>query len=789
LQPEYHPELRVEGPEADRLRKIYCGAIGVEFMHIPDPDRRDWVRNQIEREPDAVDQNLVLAQLIQTDLLEETLQTRYLGNKRFSIKGVDALVPLLLEILEKAAGYEVRRAILAMSHRGRINVVANVVGRPLAEVFAGFEDVDPKSTLGGGDVKYHLGATGSYEASDGYKVPIHLVSNPSHLEAVVPVALGRAKARQTRMGEEGPNRVLPVIMHGDAAFAGQGILAEVLNLAYLTGFDVGGTVHVVVNNLIGFTAVPEELHSSRFASDVAKRLPIPVFHVNAEDLDAVIRIARIATDYRYVFQSDVVIDLIGFRQYGHSEVDDPTITQPLLYKKIQGRQKLWESFAEKIGVDRSQIDQQINHYRSQYDEAIEQAKKMVARPLMRELPSYWDGFKGGRYNPGFEVVTGLSRQELERLSGLLTSYPPDFVIHPKVAKLLQQRSEMGKGERKVDFGMAEALAFASVLEEGCPIRLTGQDSKRGTFSHRHSALVDFESGEEYVPLQHLSPRQGRFECYDSMLSEAAALGFEYGYSRDYPDALVLWEAQFGDFANGAQIIIDQFITAAEDKWDLLSGLVMLLPHGYEGQGPEHSSARIERYLQLAARENTQVVQPSTAAQYFHLIRRQALWKWRKPLIVFTPKSMLRSPSAVSDLEEFTSPQFSRVIGDPDVVDAERVFVCSGKVGHDLRKARSLRGEKRVAIVFLEQLYPFPENELREELNRHPNASEIVWVQEEPTNMGALTFVFPRLQRLARGRSIRSVKRSATGTPATGSAKAHQVEQQTLMALAFARIQT
>ena len=784
LKSDPHPELAGFGEEANQLRKFYCDSIGAEFMHIPDLQRREWLQERLEDHPPEIDRVETLNLLIRTDLFEQVLHTRYLGNKRFSISGVDALIPLLREMLESGAGRETKRVILAMSHRGRLNVVVHVVGRSLAEVFAGFEDVDPRSTLGGGDVKYHLGATGRFESRTGVEVSIHLVSNPSHLEAVDPVALGRAKAWQTRLGGE---PVLPIIMHGDAAFAGQGILAETLNLADLKGFSVGGTIHVIVNNLIGFTAVPKDLHSSRFASDVAKRLPIPVLHVNAEDPDAVVRVARLAVDYRSTFSSDVVIDLIGYRRFGHSEIDDPTITQPVLYKKINSRPPLWESYAETIGMDLNEVKSQAAEIRAKMDLAVDEAKAMVRRPVLREIPSYWDGFKGGRYRTEYEVKTGLPKAELKRLSQRLVAVPEGFSVHKKVQNLLSQRADMGSGERPVDFGMAEALAFASLVKAGWHVRLTGQDSKRGTFNQRHSVLVDFETGDEYVPLQHVDEEQGEFEVYDSMLSEAAVLGFEYGFSRDYPESLTLWEAQFGDFANGAQIIIDQFITAAEDKWDLLSGLVVLLPHGYEGQGPEHSSARIERFLQLAARDNIQIAQPSTAAQYFHLLRRQALRKWRKPLFVFTPKSMLRHPDALSSLESFSDEDFQTVRPELEVDGAQRLILCTGKIGHEIRKERARRDDISTAIVFLEQLYPFPEEELLEELERHPSAREVVWVQEEPANMGALFFVLPKIQRLAPGRMVRSVKRSAHGTPATGSTKAHQVEQKTLLALAFAKI--
>jgi len=576
-------------------------------------------------------------------------------------------------------------------------------------------------------------------------------------------------------------------VHGDAAFAGQGILAETLNLSHLPGYEVGGTVHVIANNLIGFTTEPASLHSSRFATDVAKRLPIPIFHVNGEDARAVLRVATMAVDYRYTFGDDVVVDLIGYRRHGHSEVDDPTITQPLLYRKIAQHPPLWKVYARQLGIAEAEGEALASEVRGRLDAEQKRAGEIDKKPTLRTLPSYWGPFRGGPWRPEYEVPTGVPAEELARLAERLTTPPPGFHVHDKIGKLLEQRAEMGRGKRPVDYGMAEALAFATLLEGDVPIRLAGQDSRRGTFNQRHAVLIDVETGQEYVPLCHVRherPGQPRFEIYDSMLSEAAVLGFEYGYSRDYPETLVAWEAQFGDFANGAQVIIDQFITAGEDKWGLLSGLVMLLPHGYEGQGPEHSSARMERYLQLAAEDNIQVVQPSTAAQYFHLMRRQALRPWRKPLIVFTPKSMLRHKESSSPIGEFSRERFLNVVPDPVVAEgAERVVLCTGKIGHELRQERERRKERVTAVVFLDQLYPFPEAELAAELARHPAVRDVVWVQEEPANMGALFFVLPHVQRIA-GRPVRTLKRSASGSPATGSAKAHGMEQKTLISLAF-----
>ena len=782
LRPEHPPELQIDGELAREARRLYCGTVGVEFMHIADSERRRWIQERMEGPQPDVDQEAALDQLIRAELFEQVLQQRYLGTKRFSLEGVTALIPLVDEILEVAAQQGTVELVMGMSHRGRLNVIVQVARRAPEELFARFEDVDPRSVLGGGDVKYHMGATGEYVTRNGAKVHIHLVSNPSHLEAVDPVTVGRTRAKQDRAGESGPQKYLPLLVHGDNAFAGQGIVAETLNYADLPGYTVGGTIHVIANNLIGFTTLPRESHSSRFAAQAARRQAIPIFHVNGEDVDAVLRVGRMAAEYRYTFSSDVVIDLIGYRRHGHSEVDDPTITQPLRYKAIKEHPPLWEIYAEDVGAE--DVQAKVQAIRAELESAQERSGSITKAPTLRELPSYWDNYTGGRYRKEYERDTGLSLDELHELTQRLTTYPENFHIHPKVKKLLEQRAEMGNGKRAVDYGMAEALAFASLVKAGTPVRFSGQDSRRGTFNQRHALLLDIENEQEYVPLQNISANQARCEIYNSTLSEAGVLGFEYGYSRDYPEALVLWEAQFGDFANVAQAVIDQFVSAGEDKWNLLSGVVMLLPHGYEGQGPEHSSARIERFLQLAARDNFQICQPSNAGQYFHLLRRQATSHWRKPLVVFTPKSMLRHPDASSLIEDFTQPHFLTVIPDTEVEDAQRVLLCSGKIGHELRGERKRRKDNSTAIVFLDQLYPFPELELGAELKRHSSARDIVWVQEEPANMGALFYMLPRLRNIAGERAVLSVKRSASASPATGSAKAHEMEQRTLLSLAF-----
>jgi 2-oxoglutarate dehydrogenase E1 component len=787
LRPRHTPELEHEGEYAREARAIYSSTIGVEVNHIYSPGRRRWIFEQMESPSQGFDvtedvQQRILDLLIRADIFEQVMQQRYLGSKRFSLEGVTALIPLVDEVLDTGAQRGAIELVMGMSHRGRLNVIAHVARRPPQEIFAGFEDVDPRSVLGSGDVKYHMGATGEYQTRSGSKVHIHLVSNPSHLEAVDPVTVGRTRAKQDRTGEGGREKYLPLLVHGDAAFAGQGVLAETMNYADLPGYTVGGTIHVVVNNLLGFTTSYSEEHSTRFAACIARRQSIPIFHVNGEDVDAVVRVARLATEYRYKFGTDVVIDLIGYRRHGHSEVDDPTITQPLLYKKIKEHPPLWEIYADDIGA--TDAHARAAALRAEFEAAQKQAGSIKHKPLMRELPKYWDKYFGGLYRPEYEVETGLSPEELSELTTRLTTYPDSFHIHPKVKKLLEQRAEMGAGKRPVDYGMAETLAFASLVKTGIHVRMSGQDTRRGTFNQRHSVLIDSENENEFVPLENIAPDQARCEIYNSTLSEAGVLGFEYGYSRDYPESLVLWEAQFGDFVNVAQAIIDQFISAGEAKWNLLSGLVMLLPHGYEGQGPEHSSARIERFIQLAAKHNIQIAQPSNAAQYFHLLRRQALRHWRKPLVVFTPKSMLRHPDASSPIEDFTHKNFLNVIPDTEVAEADRILICTGKIGHELQAERKKRKDTSTAIIFLEQLYPFPEQELVAELARHGSQGDIVWVQEEPANMGALFNMLTRLKRIAGDRPVLSVKRSSSPSPATGSAKAHEVEQKTLLTLAF-----
>jgi 2-oxoglutarate dehydrogenase E1 component len=783
LPPEPFPVTSVpEGDIAAEARGFYCGNFAIEFMHIPSLEQRQWLQDQIERPAPKPDQAHVLTQLIRADLFEQTIQQRYLGTKRFSLEGLTVLIPFLDQVLATTSAAGVTRSIIAMAHRGRLNVMTNTIGRSPAEIFSRFEDVDPRSVLGGGDVKYHIGATGEYTSPTGQVVALHLASNPSHLEAVNPVVMGRARAWQIRMGEEGKQQILPIILHGDAAFAGQGITAESLNFASLAGYSIGGTMHIITNNLLGFTANPEESNSTRFATDLAKRLPIPIFHVNGEDPETAMRIAAIASEYRQRFHSDVVVDLIGYRRYGHNEADDPTVTQPRRYAAIKQRPFLYQLYAKSIGVDPTDETKALQEkFLADQTTATKTSRKIK----LSKLPDYWKPYHGGELSEAdAKLTTGISAERVLELSRLSNGYPAGFHIHPKVQKLYEQRVEMGEGKRLFDYGAAELLAYASLLTDGTPVRLAGQDSQRGTFNQRHSVLVDMETEVRYTPLDHMTDKQARFEVHNSLLSEAAALGFEYGYARDYPEALVLWEAQFGDFVNGAQSIIDQFIAAGEAKWGLLSGVVMLLPHGYDGQGPEHSSARMERFLQLAASDNIVIAQPSNASQYFHLLRRQALRSWRKPLVVFTPKSMLRHPDASSPVAEFGKPAFENVLPDNHVNNPRRLLVCSGKIGHNLRVEREKRKDFSVGIIFIEQLYPWPEAELQAALNQHPDAEEIIWVQEEPANMGAFSYVMPLLRRLSGDRPVLSVKRHENASPATGSAKAHEIEEKTLIDLAF-----
>lgn len=787
MEPFRNEELEMvkADPSAKKWAEIYCGNIGAEFMHTPYTERSRWIAEQLEAPAPKLDQRFIFQRIVASLALERFLHNRYVGTIRFSSEGLSAMLPMLDHILIRAAELGFERVMIAMSHRARLTTIVHIIGVPEQMVFADFDDIDPKSFLGGGDVKYHRGATGKYLTPSGQSIMAHLASNPSHLESINPVLMGRVRARQEREKDVDQKKVLAVVFHGDAAFAGQGIAAETLNYESIAGFSVGGTIHIVLNNLIGFTALPHMLQSSRYCTDIVKRNDTPVFHVNAESPDDAVRVGLLAMDYRAKFRRDVCIDLVGYRLYGHNETDDPTVTQPTIYQKVKEVPSLQYSYGKKIGLTEAEV-QAADKSRDEHLKAAQEAgKTLTKKPIMFALPEYWAPYTGGLYNPSMEVDTHVSAERIALAGERLSVFPKDFTIHPKLAKLVEQRHEMALGKRPIDWGGAENLAFATLLLEGYPIRLDGQDAGRGTFAHRHAVFHDHNNANRYIPLQHLAPDQAPFNVFDSMLSEAAALGFEYGYTRDYPEALVCWEAQFGDFANGAQIIIDQYLAAGEDKWNLLSGLVMLLPHGYEGRGPEHSSARIERFLQLAGEDNFQVCQPSSAGQLFHLLRRQMLRAWRKPLIVFTPKSLLRAPSASCDLETLTTGMFHPIVGDkPEFDGASRILIGAGKMVHELRAEREKKGYDDAAILALDQMYPFPEKQVSDMLARYTNAKHIIWVQEEPANMGALTFVRPLLEKIVGQRGVSTVRRSASASPATGSGKAHAMEQQAIIERAF-----
>jgi len=768
------------------LESVYSANIGAEFMQMSMPDRCEWIATRLESEPEEFDERAVLKRILSVETFEKFLHTKYVGAKRFSLEGLAVVVPLIDCILDQAGEKGIETVMIGMAHRGRLNVLHHIADTLAEYIVAKFEDVDPRSALGGDDVKYHLGASGIYVTTLGKKIKIELAPNPSHLEAVNAGIMGRTRARQELDGDVEGRKTMCIILHGDAAFSGQGIAAEALNYASIPGFSIGGTMHIVINNLIGFTATQPSLYSGRYCTDIAKRLEIPIFHVNGDSPRDVIKVGRLSADYRSEYLSDVVIDVIGYRRYGHNEADDPTLTSPVVYRKVKERPVLFKLYAEEIGVSEENIKQLEEGALSLLDESLRRGREITTKPKLEKISSDWANYVGGFYDESFEVPTSVDNATLLTLGHKLVKTPAEFNVHPKLQKLLSQRLEMVQGKRGVDWGMAEALAFSSLLEEGYWVRLIGQDARRGTFNHRQAMLYDYQNGQAYSSLQNLSQKQGKFTVYDSMLSEAAALGYEYGYTREHPKALVMWEAQFGDFVNGAQIIIDQFISAGEDKWGNLSGLVMLLPHGYEGSGPEHSSARLERFLQLCAEDNMQVVQPTTSAQMFHLLRRQQLRAWKKPLIVMTPKGMLRLPAASSSIEEFSNSSFQNVMNQEstDRKGAERLVLCSGKVVHELRAYRQKKGIENTAVVSIEQLYPIPEKEIKNAIQAYANLKTIIWVQDEPANMGAFTFIYPSLKRLAGEISVRSVKRSASASPATGSPKAHVMEQDALLNMAF-----
>ena len=768
------------------LRDAYCRTIGIEYMHIQDLEEQRWIQEQVERpsrqELDTEDLRHILSRLNAAEAFERFLGTKWVGQKRFGLEGSESLIPILDAILEEAADDHLDGVVMGMPHRGRLNVLANIVGKSYDQIFKEFEGtVDPDAVQGSGDVKYHLGQVGKFQSRSGNQITVELAANPSHLEAVDPVVVGMVRAKQDQINRPDAFSVLPILMHGDAAFAGQGVVAETLNMSDIKGYRVGGTIHVVVNNQIGFTTTPESARSGIYATDLAKIVQAPIFHVNGDDPEACVRVARLAYAYRQRFHKDVVIDLVSYRRHGHNEADDPSYTQPLMYAKINQRRSVRKLFTESL-VKRGQLtleeaEEALDEFRAKLQQALDETRQSAPPSSLRaaEPPP-----PRGVLPP---VETGVDRAVLDRVYDALSSWPEDFHVHPKLLKQMEARDAMVREQGQVDWATAEALAFGSLLLEGTDIRFAGQDSRRGTFSQRHAVLVDQVTGREWAPLAHLGPDQAKFWIYDSLLSEYAALGFEYGYSVANKDALVCWEAQFGDFANGASIIIDQFVVAAEDKWGQTSGLVMLLPHGYEGQGPEHSSARIERFLLLCADDNIQVANATTAAQYFHLLRRQMRREVRKPLVVFTPKSLLRARASRSPIGELERGHFREVLDDPRVEDpaaVRRVVLASGKVAMEALAERDKRGAP-VAVVRVEQLYPWPGEQLAEAVARYPNARELVWLQEEPANMGPWSFVESRLTDLfGDSHELRRVSRPESGSPATGSHAIHVQEQEAIL---------
>ncbi len=770
------------------LRETYCRSIGVEYMHIQDPTERKWLQDRMEpiqnkpRFSDHIKRRL-LNKLYQSSFFESYLNKKYPGQTRFSLEGADTIISILGVLLNHAGDQGVEEIILGMAHRGRLNVQANVLMKPYHDIFCEFENTyDPDSLSGAGDVKYHKGYVTDIQTETGKTLRVALMSNPSHLESVNPVVEGFVRGRQA-INHHDRKKTMPLLIHGDAAFAGQGIVAEVLNMSQLSGYHTGGTLHLVINNQIGYTTLPENARSTRYSTDIAKMLMVPIFHVHGEDPEAAAHVIQLACDYRNAFSKDAVVDVIGFRRYGHNEGDEPYFTQPTMYERIRTRPPVYQIYGEKLqaaGVLDSATSEafgaDVTHC---LDVAYEAARKTACTMPITRFYENWEGYTG-RYAPE-SVKTGVATQKLVPLSNQLTSVPQNFSLHAKLQRMNDKRQAAMTKEEGIDWSFAEALAFGSLLAEGVPVRLSGQDSRRGTFSQRHSVLVDQETGATHIPLNHLQKDQAVFSCHDSLLSEAGVLGFEYGYALARPDGLTLWEAQFGDFVNGAQNIIDLYIASGETKWQRLCGLVLLLPHGSEGMGPEHSSARPERFLQLCADDNIQVCQPTTPAQYFHLLRRQAIASYRKPLVVLTPKSLMRHPMVVSRLQDLASSRFQEVLDDPAPPKSpKRVLLCSGKIYYELSAQREQRQnhqskKNHTAIVRVEQYYPFPENQIKDIVTRYQRAGGWYWVQDEPENMGAWQFMRPRLEGLI-GKSVGYVGRKASASPASGIPSIYRRDQ-------------
>lgn len=798
------------------LRDSYCRTIGTEYMHIQDPDQREWIQSKVEvgfTKPNPDEQLRILRKLNAAEAFETFLQTKFVGQKRFSLEGGESVIALLDRILCRAASEGMDEVCIGMPHRGRLNVLANIAGKSYGQIFREFEGKqDPRSVQGSGDVKYHLGTEGEFHTEDGSSTKVYLAANPSHLEAVNPVLEGIARAKQDRLDLAGEDfTVLPVLMHGDAAFAGQGVVAETLNLSQLRGYRTGGTIHVVINNQVGFTTSPSSSRSSTYSTDVARMIQAPIFHVNGDDPEACVRVAELAYEFRQEFNKDVVIDMVCYRRRGHNEGDDPSMTQPLMYNLIEAKRSVRKLYTESL-IGRGDISVEdaeaaLRDYQQQLERVFIETKEAI-----KEAAAGHDGQTDPTLagtdvegHTGLEppiaqasdqttrsaTDTAVPTDELQHIGDAFVNMPEGFTVHPKLKQAMEKRAQSVR-DGGIDWATGELLAFGTLLKEGTPVRLAGQDSRRGTFVQRHAVLIDKVTAEEWTPLLYLGEGQARFWVYDSLLSEYAAMGFEYGYSVERPDALVLWEAQFGDFANGAQTIIDEFISSSEQKWGQRSSVVLLLPHGYEGQGPDHSSARIERFLAMCAEDNMTVAYPSTPASYFHLLRRQAYARPRRPLVVFTPKSMLRLKAAASAVEDFTTGTFRPVLPDPAQLDSNavtRVLLASGKVVYDLEAAREKAGDQATAIVRVEQLAPLPAHDIAHELRKYPNA-DVFWVQDEPRNQGAWPFMalnLPQaLVQFGETRTLQVVSRRPSASPATGSSKKHQSEQHELVEAAFRR---
>jgi len=795
--------IDMPGPKTATLREIiarldttYRRSIGVEFSQLEDPEERQWLQERMESTQnrlrlDREEQIRILTKLTDAELFEQFIHKNYVGAKRFSLEGAESLIPLLDLLVETAGQQGIDEIVIAMAHRGRLNVLANILNKNLREIFAAFEDDNPEKYLGSGDVKYHLGYSTDHTTASGRGVHLSLAFNPSHLEWVNPVVEGRVRAKQDRFGDEQRKRAMPLLIHGDAAFMGQGVVSETLNRAGLEAYATGGTIHVVVNNQVGFTTLPSDARSTRYATDITRMLKVPVFHVNGEDPEAVGQVTKLAIEFRQRFGKDVVVDMYCYRRYGHNEADEPRFTQPLMYSIIDKKPSVREVYVRRLvemgQITAPQADQIVARRRAVLDDALDEARRGQFSWVPTAMGGLWARYAGGADALVPEVPTAVPRDVLVDLCRRAVTLPPDFHANPKIVRLFEQRLEKVEKGQPLDWAIGEMLAYASLVSSGVPIRLSGQDTRRGTFSHRHATVVDVRSGEPYVPIASLATGKGRFEVWDSPLSEAGALGFEYGYSLDYPDGLVIWEAQFGDFVNAGQVIIDQFIISGEDKWHRLNGLVLYLPHAYEGQGPEHSSARLERFMQQAAEDNIQVCNLTTSAQLFHVLRRQVLRPWRKPLIIMTPKGLLRLPT--STIDELATGSFQRVIPDSsgvDPSDVRRILLCSGKVYYDLEKKRKELAANDVAIVRLEQIYPLSDV-LPKTLAAYRDGTPLVWVQDEPWNMGGWYSMNARMPALLERRfPLSCVSRAESASPATGSHASHELEQKMLLDAAFKR---